>query len=164
MCMRASIRRGALVLICISAASCAARERTPPSGTVRLRFVPDSQPYSPLESSKGAVWTGLAPGLFTSQDRLGLQAHAAIGDKFPVKRKDGIQLYEVRLKDGNDDYLVLEILEENSSHDLTLHRNKKKTLKIGGVSYDFYYPTVEIAATENRSTTNKASVIITTSL
>lgn len=76
--------------------------------------------------------------------------------------KSGNQLFEVRLKDGNDDYVVLEILAENNPRELNIQRDKKKTLTIDGESYDFYYPSVEVAATENISTTNKAQIVITT--
>ncbi len=160
--MRVLILSCVILSMCMSIASCVARERTLPSGVVRLRFVPDSPPHSPLESSKGAVWSGFAPGMFGGPGRLGLMAHAAIGDKFPVAHENGNQLFEVRLKDGNDDYVVLEILAENDPRELNIQRDKKKTLTIDGESYDFYYPSVEVAATENISTTNKAQIVITT--
>ena len=156
------MRTTCVLLICSICIGCTSREQGSNDGGVRLRFDPNAKPTSPLESTKGAVISRLHAGLFSSPDREGMNAQASIGDTFPVARENEPSLFEVRMKDGNDDRLTLEVSYKNELNVITLQRDEAKSLTVEGVAYDFLYPSTEVAATDNKLTTNKATIFIST--
>jgi len=110
-----------------------------------------------MEAGKGAVWTSLHPG---PGQKLILQAWAGIGDKFPVKDKDSTVHFEVLLTDGDDDHLSLEILSPQGVQMIDVQRDQPAQLHVAGIEYQFTYPSVNVSSKENKSTTNKAMIII----
>ena len=123
---------------------------------VRQRFVPGAAPQSPMESSDSAVWSALHP----RAGELFLQAWAGIGHKFPVQKKDGPMLFEVALTQGNDERLVIEVRSEDGIQTVELKRDTSVPVKVAGITYKLLYPSCHVSSAENRSTTNKAMLII----
>lgn len=128
--------------------------------SVRVRFVPGSLPMKGEASYEGASWTALVPG--PQRGVLWLQAHAGIGDKFPVQSQAGETLFEVLLVKGNDDHVVLEVRSKEDSQSIDLVRDRVKSLKVGEIEYEFDYPSIYIGAAKNeKPTTPKAMLMVT---
>lgn len=110
-------------------------------------------------SYDGASQTALVQG--PQKGILWLQAHARIGDKFPVQMQGGVTLFEVVLVAGDDDHLVLEIRSKEGSQKINLPRDKDQTVEVAGVKYELLYPSISVAAAGNeRPTTNKAMLMV----
>ena len=126
---------------------------------VRVRFVPGGPPEK--GSSGGASWMPLGPG--PGKETLWVQAHAGVGDKFPVADKKGTLYFEVAVTAGDDDHLVLEIRTKESTQKLDLPRDKSGAVEIGGKKYEILYPSVSVSrkAGEDHPTSNTAMIIIT---
>ena len=130
---------------------------------VRVRFVPGGGPMKGSSDYKGASCTTLTQG--PDPKALWLQAHAGVGDKFPVQDDGGVQLFEVLLQKGDDDHVVLEIQSKEGRKEVNLGRDKKRSVSVGGVQYDLAYPSVSVAASPGeKPTTNKAMLMITRQL
>ena len=130
------------------------------SGDVRVRFVPDLHRKKGEASGHGASWSKLDPG--PEKGILWLQAHAGIGDKFPVREKDDVTLFDVVVKEGDDDHLVLEIRSKKALQKIDLHRDKREVVEVDGVKYEILYPSVSVAAGGNdRPTTDQAMLMVT---
>src|SRR4051794_22429677 len=102
---------GVVAHAALSAENDAASGGPPPASAqklVRVRFVPEKASASDPSVGGGASFSKLVPG--PEKEMLLLQAHAGIGDKFPVPTEKGGTLFKVLLADGNDDRLVLEII------------------------------------------------------
>ena len=150
------------ILVCLLLVGCALRGGDKTNSMRRVRFVPGSPPTSPLEASGSAVWTALRPFPEPDSDSLVLNAWAGVGDKFPVGTKGGATLFEVLLKDGDDERVSLEILSDHGSQTIEVQRDKPAQVEVAGVKYEFTYPTVGVGSTEEKTTTNKAMLIVST--
>ena len=128
----------------------------------RLRFVPGSPPSSPMESSGSAVWTALHPFPEPDSETLLMHAWAGVGHKFPVGQPDAPPLFEVRLTGGDDDAVLLEILSDAAPQPITVERDVPVRTEVGEKTHEFTYQTIGVGSTEERTTTNKARLIVTT--
>ena len=128
--------------------------------SVRMRFVPGTPPRKGSVDYAGASQTDLGPG--PVKGVLWCQAHAGVGDQFPVIDKEGVKLFEVRLAEGNDDRVVLEISSKEGVKKIDLPRDKRGAVKVGGIEYELLYPSVSVAGTpDEKPTTNKAMLMVT---
>ena len=131
--------------------------------SVRLEFVPGADPQSSLESSDGAVWSPLRAGPDPQLGGLFLQAWAGIGHEFPVKEEGGPTLFEVAVVEGNDARLVVEVRSEApATQTVELKRDQTVPVEVDGATYELLYPTCDVSSAQNRTTTNKAMLIVTT--
>jgi hypothetical protein len=148
--------------VCLLLIGCASQDEEPVALSVRVQFVPDSEASSGLERSDGAVWSRLAPSPIRDGDKLYLQAHAGIGHQFPVALEDGTELFDVLLRDGDDDAVSLEIISELGSEVIELDRDAQQVVQVAGVEYTIRYPSVYVGVTEPdaRKTTNKAMLAV----
>lgn len=127
---------------------------------VRMRFVPGGPPAKGSSDFKGAAVTSLDEGPVKGE--LWCQAHAGVGDKFPVVDKEGVTLFEVLLAAGNDDHVVLEIRSKEGAKKIDLPRDKPASVEVAGIKYRLSYPSVSVAAAANeKPTTNKAMLMVT---
>jgi hypothetical protein len=124
--------------------------------------VPGAEPYSPLEASDSAAWSALRPGPGPHSGELFLQAWAGIGHKFPVQKEGGPTLFEVALIQGNDDHLVVEVRSREGTRRVELKRDRPVPVEVAAITYELLYPTCNVSSAQNRSTTNKAMLIVTT--
>ncbi len=130
------------------------------SKTVRLRFVPGGPPAKGAADFKGASQTALGPG--PQKGVLWCQAHAGVGDHYPVMSKEGVTFFEVLLAEGDDDQVVLEIRSKEGAKKIDLPRDKPRSVEVAGIKYDFLYPSVFVAAVPGeKPTTNKAMLMVT---
>jgi hypothetical protein len=120
----------------------------------RLRFVP--APSTPR-------WTCLRAFPEPDSETLSLHAWAGIGNTFPVCKEDSPTLFEVLVKAGDDDHLSLEILSKDGTQPAELRRDDSAKFKVAGIEYEIYYPSVDVASTAKRRTTNTAMLIVYTS-
>jgi len=150
------------ILVCLLLVSCALHGNVKKDHAVRQRFVPGSVPTNPSEAGSGASWTAFIPFGRPDTDKLTVLASAGIGDKFPVAMKDGDTLFEVRMKDGNDDRVCLEIITKEGTKDIEVQRDKPVQIEVAGVVYTISYPSIEVAASSNQPTTTKAELFIST--
>ena len=148
------------VIIGLLLCGCAMHDSNKPH-SVRLRFVPGSAPQSPMESSDSAVWSSLRAGPGPQHSNLFLQAWAGIGHKFPVQREGGPTLFEVAVIQGNDEHIVAEVRSKEGTQTVGLKRDRPTPIKVGGVDYELLYPTCNVSSAQNRTTTNKAMLIVT---
>lgn len=146
--------------LCMLLAACGAAEIESAAHSVRLRFVPGSAPSNPLESSNGAVWTSFSSPPTPDATYLMLNGRAAVGDKFPVGHRDEPALFEIRLVDGDDDHVALELLFEGGPKSINVKRDSPEEVTIGGVVYRINYPSIEVSSAEGISTTNKAMIVV----
>jgi hypothetical protein len=91
-----------------------------------------------------------------------MHASANIGSEFPVARRDGPTLFDVRLKDGDDDRLILEVVSKRRTKTIEVKRDCPVKTRVEGVEYRFSYPSVEMAAKDGKTTTNKATILVST--
>ena len=126
---------------------------------VTLRFDPNGGAWAGETPFKGASWTKLGKGLHKG---LWMRAVAGLGDTFPVQEKDGVTLFEVKVIEGNDDRLIVEVRANAESRRVTLPRDKKATVEIAGGTYELVFPTTRVAPrSENeKPTTNKATIFV----
>lgn len=130
--------------------------------TVRVRFVPGSVPMKGGASYNGASWSALDQGPVKGE--LWLTAHAGIGDKFPVRNKEGAILFGITLAKGGDDHVVLEIRSTEGSRKINLPRDKAGAVKVAGIKYRLLYPAVCVAAAgDEKPAANKAMLIVSCS-
>jgi hypothetical protein len=159
-CLTTVVAAAAAVINCSSLAlePAAAPEK---SRVARLQFDPNGKAWTGETAFKGASWTSLNPGL--EKGVLMLQARAGVGDSFPVQEKSGKTLFTVKLAEGNDSRLVLEIsAKEQESRKVELARDKRAEVEISGTKYELLFPTTSVAAaTDEKPSTNKATVIVT---
>lgn len=148
------------VIVGLLLCGCAVHDGNKPH-SVRLRFVPGADPQSSLESSHSAVWSSLRPGPDPQHGELFLQAWAGIGHKFPVQKEGGPTLFEVAVVEGNDDRLVVEVRSKTGTQTVELKRDKPVPVQVAGATYELLYPTCHVSAAQDRSTTNKAMLIVT---
>jgi hypothetical protein len=126
---------------------------------VRMRFVPGGPPEKGAADFKGGSWTALVSG--PEKGVLWLQAHAGVGDKFPVIDNRGVRLFEVALIDGDDKHVVLEIRSQEGAKKVALRRDKPGAVKVAGIKYDLLFPSITIgAAPGEKPTTNKAMLFV----
>ena len=122
---------------------------------VRQRFVPAIP-----SGNNNASWTSLGPRPDRS-DILWAMADAGVGDKFPVQEKGNHTLFEVTVKEGDDDHVVVEISSEgNASQGLELLRDKTVPVRIGERKFELLFPTTQVNPTD-KPTTEKAHFIVT---
>jgi hypothetical protein len=131
----------------------------PAEGAARMRFVPGGPPAKGSSDYKGASYSALVPG--PGKGVLWLQAHAGIGDTFPVRDKAGMTLFEVIVAEGDDDHLVLEVHSKEGSKKIDLARDKAGAVEVAGIKYVLSYPSISVgAAPGEKPTTNKAMLIV----
>jgi hypothetical protein len=144
--------------------SIVAAEPAPPAKAVkqqlvRLEFNPGGGPWSGETPFHGASWSALGPG--PGKD-LFMQAHAGIGDRFPVQNKAGATLFEVVLENGLDDHLVVLVTGGDVDQKVRLPRDKGVEITIAGAKYTLCFPTTRVgAAPGERPSTNKAMIFVT---
>jgi hypothetical protein len=127
---------------------------------LRMRFVPGGPPAKGSSDFEGAAFTDLGPG--PEKGVLWCQAHAGVGDEFPVIDKQGVKLFDVRLAEGDDDHVVLEIRSKEGAKKIDLARDKRGSVKVAGIEYELLYPSVSVAGTpDEMPTTNKAMLMVT---
>lgn len=144
-------------------AGCGPSENESTAQSVRLRFVPGSAPSSPMESSSGAVWSSFSPPPIPGAAYVMLNGRAALGDKFPVGHRNEPALFEIRLVDGDDSHLALELLFDGGTKLIDVKRDSPEEVMVGGVAYRINYPSIEVSSAEGKSTTNKAMIVVTKS-
>ena len=149
------------LFLCVLFAGCGAYEGEPAAHSVRLRFVPGSPPSSPLESSNGAVWSSFSSPPIPDASYLMLNGRVAVGDKFPVGHQNEPALFEIRLVDGDDDHVALELLFEGGPKSIDVKRDSPEEVTTGGVVYRINYPSIEVSSVDGKSTTNKAMIVVT---
>ncbi len=150
------------VAMCLLILGCVSREDDKSAEAVRVRFVPDAAVANSLNPTTGAHWTQLRPFPNPDSETLQLFGWAGIGQKFPVGTEAGVTLFEVLLKDGNDDRLSLEIVSDHGSEPIKLRRDKTIKVEVNRVEYELKYPTVEMASTAKQETTTQAMVLVST--
>ena len=126
-----------------------------------MQFSPD-MPLESLDYYNGATWTQLRPFPNPDSDTLVLHGWAGIGAKFPVFKEDDVALFEVRLKDGDDDRVTIEIISTHGSKEIELQRDKAVKAEVENVEYEFRFPSVYVASTEKEKTTDKAMLLVST--
>jgi hypothetical protein len=132
----------------------------PTQVTVRMRFVPGGPPAKGSSDFKGASCTSLVPG--PEKGVLWCQAHAGVGDQFPVITETGEKLFDVLLAEGDDDHVVLDIRSKEGVKRINLPRDKAGSVEVAGIKYGLSYPSVSVAAAPNdKPTTNKAMLMVT---
>ncbi|NUM52778.1 MAG: hypothetical protein HUU46_03960 [Candidatus Hydrogenedentes bacterium] len=151
-----------VLLCCLVSAGCATNDNARSAEVVRLRFVPGSPPTNGLESSRGAVWTSFSEWPGSRGETIMLMGSAAIGDKFPVAHRNGPGLFEILLKDGDDSHVVLDIISRMETTSIDLRRDDSAKVLVAGTEYTISYPSQEVAASEGKSTTNKATIFVAT--
>ncbi len=115
------------------------------SGAHRQRFVPD-------ERYEGkASWTRLTIRMGDKNPML--SAHISVGGSFPIQPAKGDEIWgRVRVLDGNDDAITLEIESPDSTKQkATLKRDKARPVTIGARKFQFGYPSSMVAATEPKT-------------
>ena len=118
---------------------------------IRKRFVPG-------KSEHGASFSALRPGPDQSGG-LFLQAWAGIGDKFPVREKDGPTLFEVTVLDGDDDHLVMEVRHKDVTQKIDVRRDKAAFMTVEGIQYELAYPSISVSSAD-KPTTNQAMIMV----
>lgn len=130
---------------------------------MRLKFVPEGGAWKGETAFKGASWTNLAPGL--TKGTLFLHAKAGIGDKFPVQDKAGVTLFEVRLLEGSDERIVVEVLNGDRAQKVELPRDHIAKVEVGGLTYELRYASVSVdPAKDPNPSSNKATIFVTRKL
>ena len=128
--------------------------------TVRMRFVPGGPPAKGSSDFEGASFTDLGPG--PEKGVIWCQAHAGVGDQFPVMSKEGVKHFDVKLAKGDDDRVVLEIRSKEGTKTIDLARDKRGSVKVAGLEYELLYPSISVAgAPDEKPTTNKAMLMVT---
>ena len=128
--------------------------------SVRMRFVPGGPPAKGSSDYEGASFTALGPG--PAKGVLWCQAHAGVGDQFPVIDAQNVKLFDVRLAKGDDDHVVLEIRSKEGVKKIDLGRDERGSVKVAGIEYELLYPSVSVAgAPDEKPTTNKAMLMVT---
>ena len=144
--------------------SIVAAEPAPPAKAVkqqlvRLEFNPGGGPWSGETPFQGASFSALGPG--PGKD-LFMQAHAGIGDRFPVQNKAGATLFEVVLENGLDDHLMVLVTGGDVDQKVRLSRDKGVEIAIAGAKYTLCFPTTRVAAAPGEHpSTNKAMIFVT---
>ena len=132
----------------------------PAEVAVRMRFVPGGPLAKGSSDFKGASFTELGEGPVKGE--LWCQAHAGVGDTFPVIDKKGVTLFEVLLAEGDDDHVMLEIRSKEGAKKIDLPRDKAGSVEVAGIKYGLSYPSVSVAAApKEKPTTNKAMLMVT---
>ncbi len=149
------------VIVVVLLCGCATQDSSEPH-SVRLRFVPGAEPQSPLESCEGAVWMALSPNRHAQNGQLWLHANAGIGDKFPVRKEGGPELFQVTVTKGSDARLVVEVYSKEGTDTVELKLDAPVPIVVGGIPYKLLYPTVEVSSEAGRTETNKALILVTT--
>jgi hypothetical protein len=145
-----------VAIVCFTSVSFAKEE---PKISTPLRFVPDGGAWKGETPTKGASWTAFGPGM--EKNSLFLQGRAGVGDKFPVQDKSGTALFEIKLVEGDDDRLVVEVQSKSGNKKLELPRDRSAEVTISGTNYELLYPTITVAATPTeKPSTNKATVLV----
>jgi len=127
---------------------------------VRLRFVPGSPTRPGNSDFKGASFMKLCPG--PGKGTLWCQAHAGVGDRYPVTDEAGVNRFDVLLADGDDDHVILEISSREGVKRIELARDKPGALELAGIKYELLYPSVSVGGMpDEKATTNKAMLIVT---
>jgi hypothetical protein len=126
---------------------------------VQLKFVPNGGPWKGETPFQGASWSALQP--MFEKNTLTMQAHAGIGDKFPVEKKDGTKLFDVVLENGTDDHLVLGIYSEEEDQKIKVTRAKATDFTVAGAKYQAQFPRSRVMAEKGETpTTNKATIFV----
>jgi hypothetical protein len=148
----------AVVLAAVGASLAVAEEQQTTSA--RLRFVPEGGAWKGESEFKGASWTHLGPGL--KADSLFLQARVGVGDKFPVQDKAGATLFEIKLVEGNDDRVAVEVQTKSGNQKVDLPRDRSVEVNVSGTKYELLYPSIRVGASAKETpSTNKATLIVT---
>lgn len=92
--------------------------------------------------------------------RLRLIAHAGIGDSFPIKEETGRCLFEILVRDGDDDHLLLQVNSVEGSQKIDLFRDKPVSVRIGNWNYDLAYPSVTVAAAPGETPTTSQAMLL----
>ena len=125
----------------------------------RVEFNPGGGPSRGEAAFQGASWSALGPGPGKGNF---MQARAGIGDRFPVRNRAGVTLFEIELENGVDDHLVVQITGGDVDQKVRLPRDKRVEITIAGVKYALTYPTTQVAAEAGeRPSTNKATIFVT---
>ncbi len=122
----------------------------------RQRFVP--APVDPSRAN-GADFTPLRYRAELDPDACMLVAHAGVGDSFPVQEEGKPKAFDVLLKDGNDDRLVIECLYDKARRQLFLHRDGTNEFRYQNFRYTFFYPSVSVGP-DGKATTDKATIVV----
>jgi hypothetical protein len=124
----------------------------------RLRFVPGGGPWKGETASDGASWHNLRPGL--TKGVLDMRGRAGLGDSFPVGVTDDTTLFTVKVVEGNDDQLTVEVNSEGLQK-VVLKRDKAEEVEVTGLKYKLLYPSTSVAAAPGeKPTTNKATIFV----
>jgi hypothetical protein len=150
-----------VAVLSFSCAVCVGED--PPMTSVRLRFVPGGKAWKGETEFKGASWTRLGSGLRPGE--LFMQARAGIGDGFPVEDTKGMTLFQIKLLEGDDDRVTVEVKSHSETQKFVLHRDQSSAVSVAGKKYQLLYPSVSVSADpkENPST-NKATLMATSKL
>jgi hypothetical protein len=130
--------------------------------SVPEKFVPGSKPMKGESAFDGAAYMSLTKGGPPGPHAWWMQARSGIGDKFPVQKELNQPIFEVRVAAGDDEHLILEILEKGAPQKIELKKDKPVEAKVAGEKYEFYYPTLSKAGVKGEIlTTPKATIMVT---
>ncbi len=130
----------------------------PAQHAVRLRFVPVKKA---ADAGNGASGTTLHRGMF-GPTNVAAMAHLGLGDTFPVRDEHERHLFDLRLVDGNDQHLVLEVRTKEAKapvQKIAVVRDQPTDVTVDGAQYEITFPTAEVNPTD-KDTTAQAMIII----
>jgi len=134
-----------------------------PPGVVRLRFVPGEKTDDADCAKDDTSWTRFHWMEEMDDGVWMLQAHVAGGGSFPAENAAGEHLFRVRMVEGDDDRVELEVTDAaGEKSTVKIQRDEQDVMaNIGGKEYRFSYPSVSVAAKDaNPPTTTKMMLLI----
>lgn len=161
------------LLLVMFLAGCAARTVNSPQRFVPVSGEPvtDWADLGPLDESawdEGRVpvsteanWTRLGPGPGQEPGVLMVMAHAGLGDRFPVRDKDGRTHFVVIVADGDDQRLNLVIHSKEGVERFEVGRDTVVPVVVDGGQYELLFPTTSVAAdADAKPSTDKPLIIV----
>jgi hypothetical protein len=127
---------------------------------VPLVFDPSGGPWRGETAFQGASWGALTKSPFGKG--LMLQAHAGLGDRFPVAMAGAEPLFHVVLENGLADHIVIVVVSDEGDQRIKLPRDKGVPVTVAGKKYTFSFPTLRVEAKAGeKPSTNKATIFVT---
>jgi len=149
------------IILCLLLAACSLQGDAKKK-SARLRFEPGVQSTDPREPTSATSWSKLAPFPKHDSDKLTVLAHAGIGGKFPVGKEGEAALFEVRMKDGDDTHVSLEVITKEGTKSIEVQRDVPVPIEVAGVGYTLSFPTTYINASEEEATSKEATLFVST--
>jgi hypothetical protein len=121
---------------------------------VPLKFVPAKK-----GQGRGASGTDLSRKSF---DPTALVAMIDIGldESFPVVDEKGVTRFTVKMTEGDDKHLVLEVSTKDGSQKVGLVRDDPTEVTVAGTKYELRFPTTQVNSNA-KTTTDQAMIFVT---